>query len=95
MIRRYKNILGLETVKRSKKGLSVSRAKEKNLKNKAQYLIKCNFKSEKINENAMVNTDQGAVYFAYEHVELAEIIGFTRSMSHQRGHCCENCPIES
>lgn len=29
LIRRYKNILGLETVKRTKKGLSVSRAKEK------------------------------------------------------------------
>ncbi len=47
MIRRYKKILGLETVKRTKKGLSVSRAKEKNLTNKAQYLIECNFKSEK------------------------------------------------
>ena len=131
LIRRYKNILGLETVKRTKKGLSVSRAKEKNLTNKAQYLIECNFKSEKpgqkfssdvsyikcidgtlylsaikdyfnkeivslstsnnndvelikesykdlkINENAIVNTDQGAVYFAYEYVELAETMGFT------------------
>ena len=47
LIRRYKNILGLETLKRTKKGLSVSRAKEKNLTNKAQYLIECNFKSEK------------------------------------------------
>ena len=148
LIRRYKNILGLETVKRTKKGLSVSRAKEKNLTNKAQYLIECNFKSEKpgqkfssdvsyikcsdgtlylsaikdyfnkeivslstsnnndielikesykdlkINKDAIVNTDQGAVYFAYEYVELAETMGFTRSMSH-RGHCWENCPIEN
>lgn len=47
LIRKYKNILGLETVKRTKKGLSVSRTKEKNLTNKAQYLIECNFKSEK------------------------------------------------
>ena len=140
LIRRYKNILGLETLKRTKKGLSVSRAKEKNLTNKAQYLIECNFKSEKpgqkfssdvsyikcsdgtlylsaikdyfnkeivslstsnnnnielikesykdlkINKDAIVNTDQGAVYFAYEYVELAETMGFTRSMSH-RGHC--------
>ena len=31
--RRYKHILRLETVKRTKKGLSVSRAKEKNLIN--------------------------------------------------------------
>ena len=37
LIRRYKHILGLETIKRSKKGLSVFRAKEKNLKNKAPY----------------------------------------------------------
>jgi len=148
LVRRYKHILGLETVKRTKKGLSVSRAKEKNLMNKAQYLIECNFKSDKpgqrfssdvsyikcsdgtlylsaikdyfnkeivslstsnnndINlikesyknlkpqEGSIVNTDQGAVYFAYEYVELAETIGFTRSMSH-RGHCWENCPIEN
>lgn len=148
LIRRYKHILGLETIKRTKKGLSVSRAKEKNLTNKAQYLIECNFKSDKpgqkfssdvsyikcidgtlylsaikdyfnneivslstsnnnnINliidsykdlkpqEESIVNTDQGAVYFAYEYVELAEKIGFTRSMSH-RGHCWENCPIEN
>ena len=148
LIRRYKNILGLETVKRTQKGLSVSRAKEKDLTNKAQYLIECNFKSEKpgqkflsdvsyikcsdgtlylsaikdyfnkeivslstsnnndvnlIKESyknlkpqkaAIVNTDQGAVYFAYEYVELAKKMEFTRSMSH-RGHCWENCPIEN
>ena len=148
LIRRYKNILGLETVKRMKKGLSVSKAKEKNPTNKAQYLIECNFKSEKpgqrfssdvsyikcsdgtlylsaikdyfnkeivslstsnnndvklikesykelkLKEGAIVNTDQGIVYFAYEYVELAETMGFTKSMSH-RGHCWENCPIEN
>ena len=148
LIRRYKHILGLEAVKRTKKWLSVSKAKEKNLTNKAQYLIECNFKSEKPGqkfssdvsyikcsdstlylsaikyyfnkeivslstsnsndvklikesykelkpqEGAIVNTDQGAVYFAYENVELAETMGFTRSMSH-RGHCWENCPIEN
>lgn len=147
-IRRYKNILGLETIKRTKKGLSASRAKEKNLTNKAQYLIECNFNSDAPNQKyssdvsyikckdgtlylsaikdyfnteivsfstsnsndvklikesykrlntekgAIVNTDQGAVYFAYEYVELADKIGFTRSMSH-RGHCWENCPIEN
>jgi len=47
LIRGYKHILGLETVKRIKKGLAVSRSKEKSLTNKAQYLIKCNFKSDK------------------------------------------------
>lgn len=148
LIRRYKHILGLETIKRTKKGLSVSRAKEKNLTNKAQYLIECNFNSDVPNQkyssdvsyikckdgtlylsaikdyfnkeivsfstsnnndvklikasygslsprkDAIVNTDQGSVYFAYEYVELASNMGFTRSMSH-RGHCWENCPIEN
>lgn len=41
-----------------------------------------------------MNTDQGAVYYAYEYVELAETMGFIRSMSH-KGHCWENCPIEN
>ena len=148
LIRRYKNILNLTTIKRTKKGLSVSRAKEKNLTNKAPYLVECNFKSDqfgtklssdvsyikcsdgtlylsavkdyfnteivsfstsknndvllikdsykdlKINEGAVINTDQGSVYFAYEYVELAKNMNFTRSMSH-RGHCWENCPIEN
>lgn len=148
MIRRYKNILGLETIKRSKKGLQVKNAKEKNLNNKAPYLVECNFKTNKFGtkfssdvsyikcsdgtlylsaikdyfnneivsystsnnnnidliiesykdlnnyKNALVNTDQGAVYFAYEYIELAEQLGFRRSMSH-KGHCWENCPIEN
>ena len=47
LVRRYKNILGIKMVKRTKKGLSISRAKEKNLTNKAQYLIECNFNSDK------------------------------------------------
>lgn len=148
LIRRYKNILGLETIKRTKKGLAASRAKEKNLANKAQYLIECNFSSDKpyqkfssdvsyikcidgtlylsaikdyfnteiisfsmsnnndvnliknsykdlkLTNGAVVNTDQGTVYFAYEYVELSEKMGFTRSMSH-KGHCWENCPIEN
>lgn len=46
LIRRYKKLLSLFSIKRSKKWLSVSRAKEKNLNNKAQYLIECNFKSD-------------------------------------------------
>lgn len=148
LIRRYKQILSLETVKRTKKGLSVSRAKEKNLKNKAQYLIECNFKSDSPNQKfssdvsyikckdgilylsaikdyfnteivslstsnnndigliiesyrnlktvdgSIVNTDQGAVYFAYEYIEMAKNMGFTRSMS-RKGHCWENSPIEN
>jgi len=148
LIRRYKYILGLQTIKRSKKGLQVTRAKEKNLVNKAQYLIECNFKSEEFNtkqssdvsyikckdgtlylsavkdyfnneivsfstsnnndvkliiqsykdlipnKNKIINTDQGAVYFAYEYVKYAESNNFVRSMSH-KGHCWENCPIEN
>ena len=147
-IRRYKKILKLETIKKTKKGLSVSRAKEKNLVNKAPYLIECNFKSDalgqklssdvsyikcsdgtlylsavkdyfnneivsystsnnndinlildsyknlNIKENAMINTDQGAVYFSYEYIEFAQKNKFTRSMSH-KGHCWENSPIEN
>lgn len=148
LIRRYKNILNIQTLKRTKKGLSVSRAKEKNLINKVPYLIKGDFKSDKaltrlssdvsyiqckdgtlylsgikdyfnneivsfstsINndvnlikesykeftpkENAIINTDQGAVYFSYEYVALANKMGFNRSMSH-KGCCWENCPIEN
>lgn len=148
LIRRYKLILGLTTIKRSKKGLSVKNAKEKNLNNKAPYIIECNFKSDEFglkqssdvsyikccdgtlylsaikdyfnneivsfstsnNNNielikesyknrkqkpgSIINTDQGAVYFAYEYIELAKTLNFTRSMSH-KGHCWENCPIEN
>jgi len=57
-------------------------------------LIKDSYKDFTPGSNAIVNTDQGAVYFAYEYVELANTMGFTRSMSH-RGHCWENCPIEN
>lgn len=46
------------------------------------------------NKNKIINTDQGAVYFAYEYVKYAELNQFTRSMSH-KGHCWENCPIEN
>ena len=128
------------TIKRTKKGLLVLRSKEKNLVNKAQYIIECNFNSDTLNQkyssdlsyikckdrtlylsaikdyfnteivsfstsnyndinlikdsykdlkpnkDAIVNTDQGAVYFSYEYVELANNMGFIRSMSH-RGHC--------
>lgn len=88
LIWRYKHILNIITIKRTKKGLSVSRAKEKNLVNKDSY------KNLKPNKDAIVNTDQGAVYFAYEYAELANNMGFTRIMSH-RGHCWENFPIEN
>lgn len=148
LIIRYKHILGLKTIKRSKKGLSVSRAKEKNLMNKVPYIIECNFKSDTFNtkqssdvsyikckdgtlylsavkdyfnneivsfstsnnnnisliidsykdlvpnDNKIINTDQGSVYFAYEYVKFAKSNNFTRSMSH-KGHCWENCPIEN
>ncbi len=50
LIIRYKHILGLETIKCTKKGLCVYKAKEKNLINKAQYLIECNFNSEVSNQ---------------------------------------------
>ena len=46
-IRRYKKALGLSVIVRKPKGLHITRSEEKNLMNKAPYLIECNFKSEK------------------------------------------------
>ena len=57
-------------------------------------LILESYKNLKLNKDAIINTDQGAVYFAYEYVELAQNMNFIRSMSH-RGHCWENSPIEN
>ena len=148
LIRRYKKALGLSVIVRTKKPLSVERSKEKNLKNKVPYLVKCNFKSEQFNHkqstdvsyikcsdgtlylsavkdyfnneivsyaisnnndvalikesfkdiipssDKIINSDQGAVYFAYEYVQLAKELKFKRSMSH-KGHCWENSPIEN
>lgn len=37
-------------------------------------LILESYKDLNIEENATINTDQGAVYFSYEYVELAKII---------------------
>lgn len=34
-------------------------------------LILLSYKNLKLNKDAIINTDQGAVYFAYEYVELA------------------------
>ena len=48
-------------------------------------LIKNSYNDLNLQEGSIVNTDQGAVYFADEYVELAEKMGFKRSMSH-RGH---------
>ena len=45
-------------------------------------------------KNGIINTDQGAVYFSYEYIDLAQKFNFERSMSH-KGHCWENCPIEN
>lgn len=147
-IRRYKQALGLSVIVRKPKPLSVTNAKEKNLNNKAHYLIECNFKANEFGmkqssdvsyikccdgtlylsaikdyfnkeivshstsdkndvdlikasyksvepkEGKIINTDQGAVYFSYEYINLANELGFKRSMSN-KGHCWENCPIEN
>lgn len=147
-IRRYKNILNLETVVRKRQSLFSRRSKEKNLANKVPYIIEGNFKADRlktklssdvsyikcsdgtiylsavkdyfngeiisyslsnnnnielikesyknvqVEKEAIINTDQGAVYFAYEYVKLAEELGFKRSMSH-KGRCWENSPIEN
>ncbi|MCX4249260.1 MAG: hypothetical protein OSJ65_05805 [Bacilli bacterium] len=126
LIRRYKKILGLTVIVRKGMGLANKRANEKNLNNKAPYLVECNFKTNKFGtkfssdvsyikctdgnlylsavkdyfnneivsfftsnnnnvnliiesyknvknyKNALMNTDQGAVYFAYEYIELSK-----------------------
>lgn len=46
LIRRYKQFLGLSVIVRKGMSLANKRSKEKNLNNKAPYLIECNFKSE-------------------------------------------------
>lgn len=148
LIRRYKIFLHLFTITRRRKGLASLNSKEKNLNNKAPYLVECNFKTNKFGtkfssdvsyikcsdgtlylsavkdyfnneivsfstsnnnnveliiesyknlknyKNALMNTDQGAVYFSYEYIEMAQKMQFRRSMSH-KGHCWENCPIEN
>lgn len=57
-------------------------------------LIVDSYKSLPKLKSGIVNTDQGAVYFSYEYIELAQKLEFDRSMSH-KGHCWENCPIEN
>jgi len=57
-------------------------------------LIIDSYKNLNIKDNALINTDQGAVYFAYEYVEYAQKHNFKRSMSH-KGRCWENSPIEN
>ena len=61
--------------------------------NDSNLIIASYYKLKKLN-NSIINTDQGAVYFSYEYLELANKLGFERSMSH-KGHCWENCPIEN
>lgn len=85
LIRRYKHILGLETVKRTKKGLPASRAKEKNLMNKAQYLIECNFNSDKPNQKyssdvSYIKCKDGTLYLsAIKDYFNTEIVSFSSS----------------
>ena len=85
LIRRYKHILGIITVKRTKKGLSVSRAKEKNLTNKAQYLIECNFNSDVPNQKyssdvSYIKCKDGTLYLsAIKDYFNTEIVTFSTS----------------
>ena len=69
LIRRYKKALGLSVIVRTKKPLSVDKSKEKNLKNKAQYLIKCNFKSDEFNQKqstdvSYIKCSDGTLYLS-------------------------------
>ncbi|WP_242003501.1 IS3 family transposase [Culicoidibacter larvae] len=44
--------------------------------------------------NSVIHTDQGALYFAYEYLDMISQLGYQRSMS-QKGCCWQNSPIEN
>ena len=85
LIRRYKHILNIITIKRTKKGLSVSRAKEKSLVNKAQYIIDCNFNSDIPNQKyssdvSYIKCKDGTLYLsAIKDYFNTEIVSFSTS----------------
>ena len=85
LIRRYKNILNIITIKRTKKGLSVSKSKEKNLVNKAQYIIECNFNSDIPNQKyssdvSYIKCKDGTLYLsAIKDYFNAEIVSYSTS----------------
>lgn len=85
LIIRYKHILGLKTIKRTKKGLAFSRLKEKNLANKAPYIIECNFKSDKFNTKqssdvSYIKCKDGTLYLsAVKDYFNNEIVSFSTS----------------
>lgn len=57
-------------------------------------LVKKTFEKVKLGSNAIINTDQGSLYYSYEYIKISKDLNFTRSMSH-KGHCWENSPIEN
>lgn len=57
-------------------------------------LVKKTFENVKLEEEAIINTDQGSLYYSYEYVKISQELKFIRSMSH-KGHCWENSPIEN
>ncbi len=84
-IKRYKRALGLSVVVRKKKPLSAIRAKEKNLTNKAQYLIECNFKSNEFglkqsSDVSYIKCSDGTLYLsAVKDYFNKEIVSFSTS----------------
>ena len=85
LIRRYKHILGLKTIKRTKKRLSASKTKEKNLTNTAPYLIECNFNSDAPNKKfssdvSYIKCKDGTLYLsAIKDYFNTEIVSFSMS----------------
>lgn len=84
-IRRYKKALNLSVIVRKPKPLAATRAKEKNLINKDQYLIECNFKSDEFglrqsSDVSYIKCSDGTLYLsAVKDYFNKEIVSFFTS----------------
>ena len=84
-IRRYKRALNLNVIVRKRKSIYVKEAQEKNLSNKAPYIIDCNFKSEKplqklSSDVSYIKCTDGTLYLsAVKDLFNNEIISFSTS----------------
>jgi len=89
-IRRYKRALGLTVIVRKPKSLAASRKEEKNLINKAPYVIECNFKSDKPLEKlssdvSYIKCTDGTLYLsAVKDCFNNEIVSFSTSKNNDR-----------
>lgn len=85
LIRRYKHAFGLSVVVRKTKPLSATNSKEKNLNNKVQYLIECNFKSDEFglkqsSDVSYIKCSDGTLYLsAIKDYFNKEIVSYSTS----------------